>query len=570
MNFNIANLGSLPADYMTALESNFGNANPGKLDDEHFARTLRNENRRAEQADVEAKDRHAAERNDGREDLERAEQPKHDRSEKAVEAQSSDSRQRHADENSGDDSHDDSGQQRQADRNSDSRSEADQSEQRADADTTARDADRRTDADADDGAVQTARADGTAAAENQNHQEASGLPATASTGQQLANTAGINQPKAPETLINQNNQAAPTPVPGSQAALPGNPDSLANGALPVPLVKKLDPANLQSEDAGAGDGDGLKLAQQARALAKQQESPHLRGGQVKHGGDILPDALPRPQTARTTAGITSGQQVSNPTPDPAIPAVKVAGIIGSNDGAAMQKLQTAAAPDRAGQAELPVLTARADGNPTPTPPSPQALASLGVDGDSKSSMAGLGEDAGKSSGNSANSASAASGTSSASKAASLVQQTATSDIRSPGIQVAMHLSKAVQNGIDRLSIRLDPAELGRVDVKLEIGHDGRAIALVAAERPETLELLQRDARALERALQQAGLETDAGSLSFSLSQGDQQGGALADGSENGADSGKGDGSGQADDETSADAGDVLPQVVSNRALDISV
>lgn len=573
MNFNIANLGSLPADYMTALESNFDLANPDKLDDEHFARALHSENKRAEQADVEAKDRHAAERNDRRDDLERAEQPKHDRSEKAVEVKSSDGRQRDADESHGSEIHDDrTGQRQQSDEKGDSQSEAGQSEQRAAAEATARDAEDRADADADDAAAQSARADGTAAVENQNQQAASGLAPTTPAGQQLVNGAGINQPQTSATLLNQVNQTAPKPVPGSQAALPGNPDALANGTLPVPVVKKLDAANLQTEDAGAGesDGDGLKLAQQARALAKQQTSPHLRGGQTKHGGDILPDALPRPQTARTAAGITSGQKISSPVQDPTNPAAKVTGIIGSDDGAAVQKLQIAVAPDRTGQAELPALTARGVGNPSPTPPSPQAFASLGMDGDGKSSMAGLGEDAGKPSGNSATPASAASGASSASKAASLVQQTATSDIRSPGIQVAMQLSKAVQNGIDRLAIRLDPAELGRVDVKLEIGHDGRAIALVAAERPETLELLQRDARALERALQQAGLETDSDSLSFSLSQGDQQGGALADGSDNGAHSGKGDGSGQADDETAAAAGDVLPQVFSNRALDISV
>ncbi|MBL8705435.1 MAG: flagellar hook-length control protein FliK, partial [Rhodospirillales bacterium] len=58
--------------------------------------------------------------------------------------------------------------------------------------------------------------------------------------------------------------------------------------------------------------------------------------------------------------------------------------------------------------------------------------------------------------------------------------------------------------------------LGRIDVKLEVGEDGRVTAQVRAEKPETLELLQRDARGLERALQEAGLRADSGSLSFGL------------------------------------------------------
>jgi len=48
--------------------------------------------------------------------------------------------------------------------------------------------------------------------------------------------------------------------------------------------------------------------------------------------------------------------------------------------------------------------------------------------------------------------------------------------------------------------------------------------MVLAERPETLEMLQRDARGLERALQDAGLKTESGGLSFGL-RGDGRGGA---------------------------------------------
>ncbi|MCH8835205.1 MAG: flagellar hook-length control protein FliK [Proteobacteria bacterium] len=94
----------------------------------------------------------------------------------------------------------------------------------------------------------------------------------------------------------------------------------------------------------------------------------------------------------------------------------------------------------------------------------------------------------------------------------------------PGVadQVSVHITKALKAGMDRITIQLKPASLGRIDVQLEVGHDGRVIAVVTADNKDTLDLLQRDARELERALQNAGLQTDSGSLSFNLrGQGDQ-------------------------------------------------
>lgn len=87
----------------------------------------------------------------------------------------------------------------------------------------------------------------------------------------------------------------------------------------------------------------------------------------------------------------------------------------------------------------------------------------------------------------------------------------------PFEQVAVHIHRAVSEGLDRINIQLRPASLGHIGVRLELNHDGRVTAVITVDRPETLELLQRDARGLERALEQAGLRTDSGSLSFNLS-----------------------------------------------------
>ena len=83
-------------------------------------------------------------------------------------------------------------------------------------------------------------------------------------------------------------------------------------------------------------------------------------------------------------------------------------------------------------------------------------------------------------------------------------------------QVFIQLTKAVQNGDNKITIQLRPEELGRVEVKLDITGDGRVKAMIMADKPDTLDLLQRDSRGLERALQESGLKTDNNSLSFNL------------------------------------------------------
>jgi flagellar hook-length control protein FliK len=71
-------------------------------------------------------------------------------------------------------------------------------------------------------------------------------------------------------------------------------------------------------------------------------------------------------------------------------------------------------------------------------------------------------------------------------------------------------------GVNHFQIRLDPAELGRIDVNLEIDTDGTIKARLTVDRVETLTLLQRDARTLERAFEQAGLKPSDGGVDLSL------------------------------------------------------
>lgn len=90
--------------------------------------------------------------------------------------------------------------------------------------------------------------------------------------------------------------------------------------------------------------------------------------------------------------------------------------------------------------------------------------------------------------------------------------------QSPNMQIAIQVARAIPQGVDRFTIHLHPMELGSVDVQLNFAEDGHVSALIVAERPETLDMLQRDSRALERSLANTGLQLENGSLSFSLKQ----------------------------------------------------
>ncbi len=118
----------------------------------------------------------------------------------------------------------------------------------------------------------------------------------------------------------------------------------------------------------------------------------------------------------------------------------------------------------------------------------------------------------------------------------------------PNTAIAMQMNKNIQKGISNFEIRLDPAELGRVDVKMEISTDGRLTAHMVVESAETLDLLRKDAQALEKALSDAGLDMDEEGMTFSLSEDNQQTASEeTEGDGNNASSLSGQGTGAEDD-----------------------
>lgn len=85
--------------------------------------------------------------------------------------------------------------------------------------------------------------------------------------------------------------------------------------------------------------------------------------------------------------------------------------------------------------------------------------------------------------------------------------------------VAATISKNAAATEDKaFTIKLDPPELGRVEVKMAIDKNNAVKAHLIIEKPETFMMLQRDAQILERSLQGIGMDTGDGGISFELAQ----------------------------------------------------
>ncbi|MEP3277437.1 MAG: flagellar hook-length control protein FliK [Stappiaceae bacterium] len=91
--------------------------------------------------------------------------------------------------------------------------------------------------------------------------------------------------------------------------------------------------------------------------------------------------------------------------------------------------------------------------------------------------------------------------------------------------VGAHLAKMAQQKESRFEIRLHPSELGRIDVRLDINEQGEVRAHLIVERRETMDMLARDSRELQRALNEAGLSADQNSLNFSMKNQNGEGAA---------------------------------------------
>lgn len=83
-------------------------------------------------------------------------------------------------------------------------------------------------------------------------------------------------------------------------------------------------------------------------------------------------------------------------------------------------------------------------------------------------------------------------------------------------QIKVNIARALNSGIDRINVSLNPKELGKIQVKMNLEKDGKVSASIAAASQDTLDMLMKDAKILQNALSSVGFDVDDASLKFSL------------------------------------------------------
>jgi flagellar hook-length control protein FliK len=325
----------------------------------------------------------------------------------------------------------------------------------------------------------------------------------------------------------------------SQAAAVPSTDSTLN-ALVAPVPQPVTPAatNAPSLAAAAGDDDGAEITQLAaagNAARPPREGAQATGpaaGDATLGGQsdgassdaadaetpargqpASPPALNSP-VERANAG---GQQAPpNAFADPGAEIDAIRNI--HPHGMARPSAEALAGPDRDRPASVVTATdlsqqagattgqnlgapAAANGDSGPIDPGssanpPPSTATSAITPDSLAA------------------ASAATPAVSARPAAAPAPATAPAAVPIAGL--AVEIAGSAQAGKKRFEIRLDPPDLGRIDVRLDVDHDGKVTSHLVVDRQETLDMLRRDAPQIERSLQDAGLKTADNGLQFTL------------------------------------------------------
>jgi hypothetical protein len=79
------------------------------------------------------------------------------------------------------------------------------------------------------------------------------------------------------------------------------------------------------------------------------------------------------------------------------------------------------------------------------------------------------------------------------------------------------------DGTQSVTVRLQPSELGQVQIRVDRSNEGMAHVSIMAERPETLQMLQRDEPRLQQTLDLAGVPSNGRIVTFQATPPDQVG-----------------------------------------------
>ena len=369
-----------------------------------------------------------------------------------------------------------------------------------------------------------------------------------------ASANGQAQAPFPATPQGPNAFGTPAQQPGGFAS--GVPGRQADGAKPTALASAQTPTTASGGPAG---DRGAQAAQAAAGLRSPQPTAQPKGAPQPQPSSLVAQAepqapgLPQGQTGTASVAATSLQAQAADKPAPGQTAMPLgqaatASAAASQDSASRERTlvasthpnataaaKTAKPGASAGQTNAKQnetvakvaaneATQSAQGAQQTARPSlwsaaianAQLLASIDRDGfmtSGSSADAGLEPLNGPGSTGLTGSKSVAEGYASSTNRLAYIP---------PSDQVAVQIQRAISAQAQRFSIRLEPAELGRIDVRLDFSRDGKLQAAITVERPETFDLLQRDIQSLERSLKESGLDGKGLELDLQLGEGGQE------------------------------------------------
>lgn len=89
-----------------------------------------------------------------------------------------------------------------------------------------------------------------------------------------------------------------------------------------------------------------------------------------------------------------------------------------------------------------------------------------------------------------------------------------------GRDMGVEIARSVSAGKEQLVVRMDPADMGRINIHMSFDRDGGLRAVVSADNQGTLDLMKREMGDLSRALSDAGVRADSQSFRFDTRSGD--------------------------------------------------
>lgn len=345
-------------------------------------------------------------------------------------------------------------------------------------------------------------------------EETSAEPATAATedGDTSTNVADANNQDTNAVVPNQVAQAAPAP--GSPEALAlaiaqaqGQATATGATAKAPGTANNGQPVAGMAANGGAADGttDGLMSSTAlSQPVASTSAKMALNGGNA--ADSTAEDFASNKFMSRLVDSMSNDGKAKSDTPTNA--AGTNANANNSATGNSANTAQQSANANPA-QAAQQAMAAAAGAQAQNSPAQPQA--GVGPNGNAAVSATTSADGSAQAVNGQTQTASSLNQTSTNGQTAQTARHAPAQQVQQ---QVAVSIRNAASEGVDKISVQLRPEHLGRVDVKLEIGHDGRVQGVIQADTRETLDMLRQDSRALQQALKDAGLNADSQSFTF--------------------------------------------------------